>query len=210
MNTYEQQISGCIESHELSKKAIQRCLNLMKSGKAKKWLEPMLNMQCVFPLDERSIKANETRPDWNLIVPKPAVSVSLSPYYGELFVYINVYQLSGFTDQRLLSVLETMEYLNPERTDMSEDAASLTKQINYAYVVPFGDSKVTIHACLTAHVKSDSATCKRVAIGVEPGKPRTLYKIVCEDGADQVPTGLLSEEQRMQPEGGEELGNEFP
>jgi hypothetical protein len=92
--------------------------------------------------------------------------------YGDR-IHFNVYmrELDSFKDERLLSILNTA----------METISDKVKEQDYAqydhkeYYINTDD----VNLCITAYVKEDSPTCKKIMTGMEVKEVPT-YKFVCE------------------------------
>lgn len=92
--------------------------------------------------------------------------------YGDR-IHFNVYmrELDSFKDERLLSILNTA----------METISDKVKEQDYAqydhkeYYINTDD----VNLCITAYVKEDSPTCKKIMTGMEIKEVPT-YKFVCE------------------------------
>ena len=93
---------------------------------------------------------------------------------GRPFVHVSMYSLDSFKQPQLASVLE---YLNDKTSELDgsvecEDyAASINRDFR------FTTTKWT--ASISAYVKDDSPTCRKVVIGTEMVE-KTKYQIVCD------------------------------
>lgn len=98
-------------------------------------------------------------------------TIYLHVYTDSIDISINMRRLESFKDARLTNMLGILEDLNPTRVSSSEYAEWVEKSFNYK----FDDFVVT----LSATVRSDSPTCKRVAEEVKLVE-EIKYKIVCD------------------------------
>jgi hypothetical protein len=93
---------------------------------------------------------------------------------GMPFVHVSMYSLDSFKQSQLVSVLE---YLSDKTAELDgsvncEDyAASINRDFR------FTTTKWT--ASISAYVKDDSPTCRKVVIGTEMVE-KTKYQIVCD------------------------------
>jgi len=95
----------------------------------------------------------------------------LHVYSDVVDISISMRRLDSFKDGRLTSVLSVLEDLNPIASNSSEYAEWTEKTYRYK----FDDFNVSV----TATVRSDSPTCRRVVEEVKMVE-ELKYKIVCD------------------------------
>lgn len=100
-------------------------------------------------------------------------SMSVHSYDGsDVTITINMYELDGFKDQRLMQLMYAIMCLNDVKETSTEQ---YPEYLNCDYKFTVGKCRIQI----SAWVKKDSATCKRVKIG-EKTHVVAEYKIECE------------------------------
>lgn len=117
---------------------------------------------------------------------------------SNLYIQLYVKDLSGFKDQRLAGILSTLEYLNPDQTEMVENAGQMSKNFHYTYEQPrdeVNNVRVLVHINVEATIVSDSETCQRVMVGMTTPQPQPIYKLVCDGEENPLdPVAMAREE----------------
>lgn len=123
-------------------------------------------------------------------------TVNSYSFTGEITTYIGitVSKLQGFTDSRLLGILEAFEYMDPRSTSITEQAVSRTKTISYWFSLPYeptpnadagANPRIDLKINIEASVIEDSATCKQVVVGyTKVIEPQPIYKLECDSEAE--------------------------
>jgi hypothetical protein len=101
-------------------------------------------------------------------------SVSVWVSGGTPFVHVSMYNLDSFKQSQLVSVLEYMNDKTAE-LDGSVECEDYAASINRDF--RFTTTKWT--ASISAYVKNDSPTCRKVVVGTEMVE-KTKYQIVCD------------------------------
>ena len=95
--------------------------------------------------------------------------LSFSASYGEPDIHVYLWKLDSFKDERLTTLLERlMDLADPEVREYPE-------ALNKDYRFDLGDARVHI----SAYVKSDSASCRRIQVDTKTVE-QPVYKIICD------------------------------
>ena len=97
-------------------------------------------------------------------------------YIYDRTVMVDLRQLDGFKDTRLVQVLDKLTAMTDEVSTYDYPA-----QVNRDYTFHIGERYTDSHigVRVSAYVKEDSPTCKKVVIGTEMIEQLT-YEIVCD------------------------------
>lgn len=150
-----------IDGAQERKKMAQRMGAFLKSGKARYYLD--------------------------LVDAMAQGDITYYAFAGEQTMYINVYvkELEGFKNEpRLEGILQQFNYMNPTDCETSDLPSQLRRDFGFAYdhIVDEDQNRIRVKITIECTVKSDSATCKQVVIGMTEGKPMPIYKLECSDG----------------------------
>lgn len=99
-----------------------------------------------------------------------------------MFVQVQVKNLEGMKDERLVGILAAFEFMNPDEQDVSDYAAGFTREFLFRFYIRAPQTPtLCVRVSVTANIKSDSETCRREVIGYTDGKPEPIYKLVCDE-----------------------------
>lgn len=101
----------------------------------------------------------------------PRVHCYFSVGFDKPRIHISVYNADGFKDDSLMMAMTHLMIVGFETNGTSEYAACLNREFRF--------SRADMNVTLDINVRSDSATCRKVAIGEETVK-QTKYKIECD------------------------------
>lgn len=106
----------------------------------------------------------------DLTIESDYISISTDLFDRIPRVYVSLNKLSSFKDERLVRLLSVLDdYLEMYKTE--EYAVSINRDYK------FSNTQYEVH--VAAYVSSDSATCRKVLVGVETVQ-KEKYEIVCD------------------------------
>ena len=160
---YQDSLSSLVEDSTRAKRNAMLMASWLKSGKAKRFIEPAILMAAAQKNADcyQSVSAN--------------------------WLYINLYirDLPSFKGPEVEALLNVFEYMEPSDTETSEYPNALTKSVTYRFrnVAESDDGRANLNVviCVDMRVSSDSETCRKEVIGYTDPKPQPIYKLVCDD-----------------------------
>lgn len=145
-----------------TKRIAQMMGNFVKSGKARKFAEMVL-----------TLAENDKK-------------VSVYSWSGGTVLTFQLYvrDLTGFKDARLVGILETLEFSNPDDTTNHDSPGSATRSFGYTFKQKFGDPNFPqplICVSVEARLAEQETNCQRIVVGMTDPKPQPIYKFVCDE-----------------------------
>ena len=150
-----------MESHKSALMYAQRRIKLNRENRAK-LLELMTP---IFQMADAASDATDV-----------TVSAEVDIWSDNITMYVYLNKLQSFKDPIVIDVLEhfTNMFYHPEDTDETNDFAnSMEREFR------FRSERLNLRVVVTAHVKSDSATCRKVMVGTET-KTVEKFALICD------------------------------
>lgn len=105
-------------------------------------------------------------------------------FYSNVFVYnVSIYvmlqikNLNSFADKLVTDILEEYAYLDPVKVETKDCGANYSREFNHTFKIT---NEIEIRLGITASVKADSTSCRRIITGYEPAEPRPVYRLECD------------------------------
>ena len=172
--SYDDNINRLIQDANRNKRVAMMMANFLKSGKAKRFIEPLEAMK------------------------SDTISYQVALYGNGLYFYVKIKDLKSFKGADLEGILNVFEYMNPSSTSSKDYPEDLHKEFSFWWLDVFSaenpDSpnyphKAGVYVNIEARVVSDSPTCRQEVIGyTDPIEPAPIYKLVCDDEQPQPAT----------------------
>lgn len=112
----------------------------------------------------------------------PTVSTYAYSSSTSVYLVITINSLEGFKDSRLAGILETWEYLNPDKVETSDYPTGHQREFmhRWGFLDTANGVTINVNVSVCANIKTDSETCKRVVTGVKTVE-QISYKFVCDE-----------------------------
>lgn len=144
---------------------------------------------------ERQVKSIRATKHWAMSDPRIKYTLGLldslverhgghlTPYLDSNYILVTyrLHKLGNFLDEKLLSLLNSMEHASYDKLESSELAVCRERSYTFKWHGKDQDSEKTFLVSIDASLDEESDTCKRILVGYrEAGPPSPIYKLVCE------------------------------